>query len=133
MMAMAFDGALAAAAAQGNLELSQFMPLIADCLLGEVDLLRNACDMLRTNCITGITANEAGCRRQIENGTAAATALVGTLGYERATTLIGRARETGTTIRRTAIEMGLLTSAQFDALISPESVTRLGSPAKERV
>jgi aspartate ammonia-lyase len=133
VMAIAYDGALAAASGLGSLELNPFLPLIADCLLGEIELLRNACTMLRQNCVSGLSANEERCRQQIENSTAAATALVETIGYEEAAAVIGRARETGISVREAAVAMELMTAAQFDRLISPESVTRLGSPAKERI
>jgi aspartate ammonia-lyase len=39
-----------------------------------------------------------------------------------------RALETGRTIRATVVEDGILTAAEVDQLLSPEAVTRLGSP-----
>jgi len=50
------------------------------------------------------------------------------LGYEGACRLVQRARETGRTIKETALAEGMLTAEQFAELTSPEAVCRLGSP-----
>jgi aspartate ammonia-lyase len=70
------DIIIAQAVSSGNLELNQFMPLIANALLESIGLLTAACYMLRENCVTGITANEAVCQRQVTSSTASVTALV---------------------------------------------------------
>jgi aspartate ammonia-lyase len=124
---MAHDQAIAQAASAGNLELNQFMPLIADALLTSLDLLTNACTILRARCVEGIEADEARCRRHVESGTAAATALIERLGYEGATDLARAARDEGKTIRQIVVERGLIAAEEFDEMVSPERVTRLGS------
>jgi aspartate ammonia-lyase len=129
MMVMAYDQAIAAAAAGGSLDLNPFLPLIADCLLESIRLLGGACDILRRHCVEGITVNEARCRAQVESSTASVTALLPALGYEGAAAVAARAVETGRTIRATVVEDGILTAAELDQLLSPEAVTRLGSPA----
>lgn len=128
IQAIAADQALTWAVSLGNLELSQFMPLVADNLLGNIGLLRRACDVLRCNCVEGITAMAERCRAQIDNGTAAVTALVGAIGYENAVRVARAAREGGIGMREAAIAAGLVTAAQFDALVAPDAVTRLGDP-----
>ena len=69
---------------------------------------------------------EARCRAQVENGTAAATALLPLIGYERAAELAARARGTGRGLKEVALASGLVTAEQFDQLTSPEAVGRLG-------
>jgi aspartate ammonia-lyase len=128
---MANDQAIAQACAMGNLELNAFLPLVADALLGSLDLLQNACRILRAHCVAGLEADEARCRAHVEGSTAALTALVETLGYETAQALAARARAENKPVRAAAIEQGVLTEEQFDRLISPESVARLGSPTPE--
>jgi aspartate ammonia-lyase len=128
VMVLSLDQALSIGCSQGNLELNQMMPLIADCLLTEVTLLRNACNLFRNRCIEGIEADASRCQSQIENSTAAATALVETIGYENAVGLVGDARGRGKSIRQAAIDGGHVTAEQFDAAVSPEAVTRLGTP-----
>jgi len=117
---------LTAAASMGSLELNPFLPLVAHCLLESLDLLARACGTLRAQCIDGLEADEARCRRHVENATAAATALLPLLGYERACGLAAEARRSGRSIKDTAIASGLVTAEQFDELTSPEAVCRLG-------
>ncbi|MFO1478532.1 MAG: lyase family protein, partial [Verrucomicrobiota bacterium] len=128
MLVFGHDAVIANACAAGSLELNPFLPLVADCLLDSIELLANACDILRRHCVEGIEADEARCRRNVENSTAAATALVPLLGYDRAAAVAQQARETGRSLRELLIEKGWLSGEAFDELISPEAVCRLGSP-----
>jgi aspartate ammonia-lyase len=129
MLVMGHDATIALACASGSLELNPFLPLVADCLLESLDLLARADDILRRHCVEGIEADEARCRRHVENSTAAATALLPALGYERAGEAARLAQARGTTLRETVLREGWLTAAEFDDLISPEAVCRLGAPA----
>ena len=128
MLVMGYDQTIAFAAGSGNLELNAFLPLIANCLLESCELLARSCDILRRYCVEGIKANEERCRIHVENSTATATALVPVIGYEGACRLVQLANEMGRSIKETAIEKGMLTAEQFDELVSPEAVCRLGSP-----
>jgi aspartate ammonia-lyase len=118
------------ACASGTLELNPFLPLVADCLLESLDLLARADDILRRHCIEGLEADEARCRQHVENSTAAATALLPVLGYERAGEAAKLAVETNRSIRETVIAQSWLTGSEFDVLISPEAVCRLGTPER---
>jgi aspartate ammonia-lyase len=115
------------ACAAGNLELNPFLPLVADCLLDSLDLLARADDLLRRHCIDGLEVDEARCQRHVENSTAAATALLPVLGYKRAGEAAKLAVKSNQTIREAVIAQSWLTSGEFDVLISPEAVCRLGS------
>jgi aspartate ammonia-lyase len=127
-LAMGHDQVIAAAAAAGSLELNPFLPLIAHCLLESCDLLARGCRLLRLHCVEGIEADEARCRRHVENSTAAVTALLPALGYDGASRLLAYAREQGLSVREAAILGGFVTPERFDELTSPEAVCRLGSP-----
>jgi len=131
MVVMANDQVIAQACAMGNLELNAFLPLIADALLGSLDLLRNACRIFRAHCVAGIAADELRCRSHVESATATLTAMVELLGYEKTQSIAARARAEGKSVRQVVLEEGCLSADQFDRLISPESVARLGSPAPE--
>jgi aspartate ammonia-lyase len=131
ILVMANDQAIAQACAMGNFELNAFTPLIADALLSSLDLLRNACRIFRMHCVAGIEADEARCRAHVEGETALLTALVEVLGYDKAEELGRRAKAEGKRIRDVAVEQGFLSAEEFERLISPESVSRLGSPDSE--
>jgi len=128
IVVMAHDQTIAFAAASGSLELNPFLPLIAECLLESCSLLSRSCEILRRNCVVGIEADEARCRAHVEGSTATATALLPKLSYETVCRLLEVAAKTGRSIRQTAIAEGFLTAAEFDELVSPEAVCRLGSP-----
>ena len=127
MLVMGHDQTIAHACSRGDLELNAFLPLVADCLLQSCELLARACALLRT-CVVDIEANEATCQAHVNGATATVTALVGELGYERATEVARTARERGVSIREQVIQDKILSPEAFDALVSPEAVCRLGAP-----
>ena len=132
MAVMANDQAIAQACSLGSLELNAFLPLVADALLGSLDLLRNACSIFRRLLRGGLEADEARCRRHVDGATAVLTALVERIGYETATEVARAARENGKSVREIVIEGGLVSGPEFDQLISPERVMRLGHPLREK-
>jgi aspartate ammonia-lyase len=129
MLVIGNDSVITAACAAGSLELNAFLPLIAHCLLENFEILARADDLLCRYCVDGIEADESRCRAHVENSTAAATALVPVLGYERAGEAAKLAREQGRTLRVVVVENGWMSAEEFDEAISPEAVCRLGSPA----
>lgn len=127
IMIQAYDQALTSAASLGNLELNQFLPVVADCLLNSLDLADRACVIFDTLCIRGIAADEAACRRAVSGATATVTALIDLLGYETAQDIAREAESSGQAIRDVVLQRGLLTEDQFSQAIAPDTVTALGS------
>lgn len=132
MVVMANDATIAMAASMGSLELNAFVPIVADKLLESVRLLTNACDIFRRLCVDGVEVNRERCRMHVEGSTATVTTLVERLGYQRACEIARIARDEGRTIREVATSQNVLTNEEFDALVSPEAVTRLGSPMRRK-
>jgi aspartate ammonia-lyase len=126
MQVMANDQTICMAVSMGNLELNAFLPIIEDALLGSLDLLRNACGIFYRYCVVGIEPNAEHLQRQVESATATVTALVEQIGYHQAQEVAAAAQ--GRSVREVVIETGLLTGEEFDQMVSPEAVTRLGSP-----
>jgi aspartate ammonia-lyase len=131
IIVMANDQAIAQACSMGSLELNAFMPLIADCLLGSLDLLAHACTIFRKLCVEGIEADLARCRSHVDSSTAVVTALVEEIGYQKATEIAQQAARENKTVRQVVLERKLLTTAQFDEMTSPARVMRLGCPPKD--
>lgn len=121
------DQTLTRAVGMGSLELNPFLPLVADCLLREVDLLTHACRILRQGCVEDLEADEAACARPLQSPTACATAFVDLLGYDVTEGLVREAEGRGCTLREVVLEQGLLDEAGFDAALSPDRINRLGS------
>jgi aspartate ammonia-lyase len=132
LAAMADDAAVTMACSMGNLELNSFLPLVADRLLGMLTVLADACGIFRRFCVDGLEADAARCRAHVAGATASVTALVERIGYEAATAVAREARETGRPVREVAEARGLLSAAEFDALVAGEVVMRLGSPLKRK-
>ena len=124
---MGNDLVIAQSCAAGNLELNQLMPLIAHSLLESLTLLSNASKIFTDKCVSGIKANEKVCRKNVENSTAAVTALIPKLGYNKACQLAEVAKKQKLNIKEVAILHGMVTEEEFSELISPEAVCRLGS------
>ena len=120
------------AASLGQLELNAFLPAVADALLESLDLLTRACDIFCRHCIEGLEADEERCRAHVSASTATLTALVSRIGYEQAEEIAARALAENITIRAAVLATGLLSADEFDALITPEAVCRLGTPREER-
>jgi aspartate ammonia-lyase len=128
MKVIGLDTTLTIACSSGSLELNPFMPLVADCLLTEIELLARTCHTLKNNCISGITANENICSLHVENSTVIATALIPALGYEAVSKAISRAKDMKRPVREILVSEGLITHERINDLMKPEAVMRLGSP-----
>ncbi len=127
ILVTANDTAITQAVSSGNLDLNQFMPLIAHCLLQNLDLLISAFTILRIHCINDITANEEVCHRQVSNSTAAVTALISRTGYLKATETAQLMLEKQLTLKEAVLQLNLMTSEELELLITPEAVCKLGS------
>jgi aspartate ammonia-lyase len=123
------DVTVTLAAAAGQLQLNVFEPVIAFRLLSGIAQLRNACVVLRTRCVEGITANPARMRFFVEHSIGIVTALVPTIGYERATQIAKEALDSGRGVYDIVREKGLLTREQLDQLLNPEAMTGSRAPA----
>jgi aspartate ammonia-lyase len=123
---MANDVAIAHAVSLGSLELNPYLPLIATTLLENLRLLATACRIL-ADCVSAIEADTDRCRAHVNSATASVTALIPAIGYAAALALAVDAASAGCTVRDLAIERDLVSAEQYDRLISPDAVTRLGS------
>jgi aspartate ammonia-lyase len=131
MQVIANDQAITLAVSSGSLELNPFLPLVADALLGSLELLAAACRILARACVSGIEANVEQCHAHVHGGTAALTALVERIGHEASNDL-SRAVAAGTgSLRELAVARGLLTVEEYNHLTSPGRVNQLGHRSKE--
>ena len=116
--------------ASGQLELNQFMPLIAFSILESLELLKNANLILAKKAIDGITANRSHIKTSVDCSYASVTALLPSIGYKKASEIALKAEDTAKTIQQVILEEGLMTKEEFEMLTSPETVCALGHPRK---
>jgi aspartate ammonia-lyase len=117
------DVTVTMAAEAGQLQLNAFEPVIAYRLLRGLDMLRNACIVLRERCVTGITANADRMRYFVEHSIGIVTALVPVLGYEIATDIAKTALASGRGVFDLVLERKLLTREQLDDILNPAAMT----------
>ncbi len=131
MQVIANDQAITLAVSSGSLELNPFLPLVADALLGSLDLLTAACRILARECVSGIEANVEQCHAHVHEGTAALTALVERIGHAACNDL-SRAIAAGVgSLRELVVRRGLLSAEEYNHLTSPGRVNQLGHRSKE--
>ncbi len=124
---MGNDQIISHACSAGNLELNQFMPLIADTLLENLTLMNNVCSIFNEHCVTGISANEKVCQENVLNSTAVITALIPKIGYINASEIIKTAQTENISVRDAILKSNIISESEFEELITPEAVCKLGN------
>ncbi|WP_114752375.1 class II fumarate hydratase [Pleomorphovibrio marinus] len=117
------DTAVSVGGSNGHFELNVFKPMMVNNLLSSATLLGDACVSFNDNCAVGIAPNEPFIKRHLENSLMLVTALNPHLGYENAANIAKKAHKEGTSLREAAIDLGLLTSEEFDTWVKPEEMT----------
>ncbi|MCK6618433.1 MAG: class II fumarate hydratase [Cyclobacteriaceae bacterium] len=116
------DVAVSVGGATGHFELNVFKPVIAANVLQSARLIGDACVSFNAKCAEGIEPNHAIIKRHMENSLMLVTALNPHIGYENAAKIAKKAHKENKTLREAAIELGLVTSEQFDQWVRPEKM-----------
>lgn len=116
------DVAISVGGSNGHFELNVFKPLIAANVLQSARLIGDACVSFADKCAQGIEPNHQLIRQHLENSLMLVTALNTHIGYENAAKIAKKAHKENKTLREAAIELGLLTSEQFDQWVRPEKM-----------
>lgn len=116
------DVAVSMGGATGHFELNVFKPLIAFNVLMSARLIGDACVSFNDKCAAGIQPNHEMIGQHLENSLMLVTALNTHIGYENAAKIAKKAHKEGKTLREAAVELGLLTSEQFDEWVKPEDM-----------
>jgi fumarate hydratase class II len=101
------DTAITVGGLQGQFELNVRIPLIARNLLQSIHLLSTASVVFAEKCVDGIEPNREGLKRSAESTLAVATALNEHIGYDKGTTIVQKASNTGRMLREVALEEGV--------------------------
>jgi fumarate hydratase, class II len=120
---MGNDAAIGFADSQGNFELNGFKPVIIHNLLHSIRLIHDACHGFVEYCIAGMTINREKIDEHLRESLMLVTALNEHIGYDNAAKIAKNAHKKGTSLRESAIELGLLTGEQFDEWVKPEEMT----------
>jgi aspartate ammonia-lyase len=121
------DMTVTMAAEGGQFQLNAFEPIIAYRLLHGINALCNACVVLRTRCVEGITANPDRLRRFVEESLGIVTALVPVLGYAVCSDVAKEAASTGRGVYDVVLSRGLLTRERLQEILDPARMVGPGS------
>jgi fumarate hydratase, class II len=117
------DTAITVGGMQGQFELNVRIPLLARNLLQSLHLLSSTSRVFAEKCVDGIEANKAGTDASAGATLAAATALNSVIGYDKGTTIVKRATDSGRPLREIALEEGV-DAKLYDATIDLRKIAR---------
>lgn len=110
------------AGSNGHFELNVFKPVIIYNVLQSIKLIADACNSFADNCVVGIEANKERITQLMNESLMLVTALNPHIGYDNAAKVAKKAHKEGSTLKAAAIDLGLLTSEQFDQWVRPEQM-----------
>ena len=116
------DVAVSAGGMTGHFELNVFKPMMIFNLLNSARLIGDACNSFNDNCAVGIEPNHPVIKEKLENSLMLVTALNTHIGYENAAKIAKKAHKEGTTLRKAAIDLGLVTDQEFTDWVKPEDM-----------
>lgn len=119
---MGNDTTINIAGASGNFELNVFMPVIAFNLLQSIQLLGDATNSFNEHCAVGIEPNLEKIDHFLNNSLMLVTALNPVIGYENAAKVAKTAYKENKSLKQVAVELGLVTEAQFDEVVQPKTM-----------
>ena len=120
---MGNDATIGFAGSQGNFELNVFKPVMIFNYLHSVELLADASNSFVDHCVTGIEADRAQIDHYVRNSLMLVTALAPKIGYDNAAMVAKAAHHAHITLREAALNLGLISAEDFDALVKPEDMT----------
>lgn len=120
------DAAVSAGAAEGQLDLNLYKPVIAHNVLQSIELLSNASSVFAERFIGKLGVDGEHCERQVQRSMALATALNPQIGYDAAAEVGKTALKEDKTVREVAIEKGYLTESEADKVLDPMNMTHPG-------
>ncbi|HET6245594.1 MAG: class II fumarate hydratase [Bacteroidetes bacterium] len=116
------DAAITIGGMNGHFELNVFKPVMIYNFLMAARLIGDACVSFNENCAIGIEPNHARIKQNLENSLMLVTALNPHIGYENAAKIAKKAHKEGSTLRQSAIALGLLTEDQFTQWVNPNEM-----------
>ena len=119
---MGNDVAITVGGMQGHYELNVFKPLMAANFLQSARLIGDACVSFDENCAQGIEPNYENLKKNLNNSLMLVTALNTKIGYEKSAKIAKTAHQNGTTLKEESINLGYLTSEEFDEWVRPEDM-----------
>jgi fumarate hydratase class II len=120
---MGNDAAIGIAGSQGNFELNVYKPVMIFNYLHSVELLADAMNSFVEHCVHGIELDLKKIDHYVKNSLMLVTALAPRIGYDNAAKVAHTAHHEHISLKEAAMQLGHLSSEEFDALVNPADMT----------
>ena len=117
------DTAINVGGSSGNFELNVFKPVMIYNLLQSIRLLADSCRSFNDHCVVGIEPNKTQIEKHLNGSLMLVTALNPHIGYDNAAKVAKKAYQENTTLKESAVALGLLTADEFEEKVRPEKMT----------
>jgi fumarate hydratase class II len=117
------DAAVSAGAADGQIDLNLYKPVLAHNFLQSAELLANASETFGEKFVAKLEANADYAEERVQQSMALATALNPAIGYDKASEVAKTALKEDKTIREVVVEKGYLDESEADEVLDPEAMT----------
>ncbi|MDQ4064757.1 MAG: class II fumarate hydratase [Actinomycetota bacterium] len=118
------DTAVAFAGAQGHFQLNVYKPVMLHNVLESASLMADACRSFNDHCAVGIEPNRPVIEAHLNDSLMLVTALNPHIGYEKAAEIALKAYREDKSLKDAAVELGYVSSQDFDKWVRPEDMTR---------
>ena len=119
---MGNDVTIGIAGSNGHFELNVFKPVMIYNFLHSARLIGDGCVSFNDKCATGIEPIESNIKKHVDNSLMLVTALNTKIGYYKAAEIAQKAHKQGTTLKEMSIQLGYLTSEEFDEWVVPSKM-----------
>lgn len=116
------DVAINIGGATGHFELNVFKPLMIYNFIHSARLIGEVCVSFNDKCAVGIEPIAENIRKHLDNSLMLVTALNTKIGYYKAAEIAQTAHKQGKTLKQTAIDLGYLSTEEFDQWVIPEKM-----------
>ena len=120
------DAAVAAGAAEGQIDLNLYKPVLAHNFLESAELLANSSEVFAERFVAKLEADRETCTMQVEQSMALATALNPSIGYDKAAKVAKQALDEGKTVMEVVVAEGYLTEEEAEEVLDPAKMTEPG-------
>jgi len=120
------DAAVSAGAAEGQIDLNLYKPVLASNFLQSAKLIANSSAVFGEKFVAKLEADAEHCAERVEQSMALATALNPAIGYDKASKVAKKALAEEKTIREVVLEEGYLDEDEVDDVLDPEKMTKRG-------
>jgi len=117
------DAAVSAGAAEGQIDLNLYKPVLAHNFLQSTRLLANGSEVFAEKFVAKLEADREYCRERVEQSMALATALNPAIGYDKASKVAKQALADGKTVKEVVVDEGYLSAEEAADVLDPAKMT----------